>query len=81
MMNNITKEQALSLLDEIENFRRHSNDVKLGNADFCLRWASATIAKAGGFTGGRAEWTAILRETKGTKYNRDYTDDDKILNW
>lgn len=79
-METITKEQALSLLDEIENYRRHSKEVQRGNADFCLRWAAATIAKAGGFTN-RAEWTTILRETKGTKYNRDHTNGDRSLNW
>ncbi len=67
----IDKKEALALLDEIENFRRHSNDAKAGQADFCLRYDSATIARAAGFKS-RVEWTALLKADPKTLYAKDF---------
>ena len=55
----------------MDSFRRSHQDEKKHPSDYCMRALEAILAKSAGFSN-RCDWTDILRETIGTKYNKDY---------
>lgn len=61
---------VLTLLDEIDAFRRSHQDEQQSPSDYCMRMIEAMIARAAGFNS-RTEWTEALKEDPSSAYS-DY---------
>lgn len=70
---------ALTLLDRMEQFRRHHQNEHIDPADYCMRVLSAIIAEAAGMKE-RAKWTEKLRQMPDSLYSKDYKD-GAVYNW
>lgn len=69
------KEEALSILDEMDEFRRKPENAHgRGLEDNRIRICEAIVAGAAGFTE-RTEWTELLRADKSSKYYAFYRQD------
>lgn len=65
----LTRTDALTILDEMDHFRRTHQDETKDPSDYCMRVLEAIVARAAGFTD-RVAWTEELRRsnTRYTKY-------------
>lgn len=63
----------LSLLDEMDEFRRSHQDERESPSDYCMRVMEAIVAKAAGYSN-RNEWTDALKARPCSKYSQDLKD-------
>lgn len=63
----------LSLLDEMDEFRRSHQDERKSPSDYCMRVMEAIVAKAAGYSN-RNEWTDALKTHPCSKYSQDLKD-------
>lgn len=65
----LSREQALDILDELDEFRRNHQNERKAPSDYCMRVMEAIVAKRAGYKS-RADWTDELKQIPGA-YRRD----------